>query len=223
MLSFVSHLDVIRLWQRALARAEIRVEMSQGFSPRPKLGFGPPLAVGHSSQAEYFDIDVNEAISSQQLIDRLNQTLPEGIHIAHARRILPREPAVSAAIQTFVYQVTLPHRLLGPGVHEAAECAREKLTVFMDTDDVVIERSRKGRIQQIDLHKTITDIVVAQDDSAVSISMTIDLTQGAYPKPEEVLLKVFGIDPANVAQAKIRRMDATFQPATGRGRANRVL
>ena len=99
LLSFLSHLDIIRLWQRTFARAEISVEMTQGFSPRPKMAFGPPLSVGHTSEAEYIDVDVNEAISALHLTDRLNDTLPDGVHVVHARRAMPRESAISASIQ----------------------------------------------------------------------------------------------------------------------------
>ncbi len=223
MLSFLSHLDVIRLWQRALARAKINVEMTQGFSPRPKLGFGPPLSVGHSSRSEYLDADINEAISSQQLAERLNETLPDGIHVLHARRLRPGESSAAAAIQAFVYNVTVPHGLFGATVEASIATAQTRLDEFDRTETHMIERPRKGRIQHIDLRKTVSDIAISRDDPNLLISMTIDLTQGAYPKPEEVLTNIFKIDLKDIATVGIRRTDAKFRPTTGRGRPNRVL
>lgn len=223
LLSFLSHLHIIRLWQRAFARAEISVQMTQGYSPRPKLAFGPPLSVGHTSETEYLDVDIDEAISARQLIDRINDTLPEGIRVVHARRARPRESAISASIKAFIYTITVPGRLLGSTIDEAVLRAETRLAHFMDKDELVIERPRKGRIQHIDLRRTATNIVVVRDNSNVSISITIDLTHGASPKPEEVLLNVFGIDGTAAANVRIRRIDAVFRSAADTGRANKIL
>jgi len=55
---FISHLDVVRLFDRAARRAKISLVYSQGFHPRPKLSFGPPLSLGVGSIAEYLDLEV---------------------------------------------------------------------------------------------------------------------------------------------------------------------
>ena len=53
---YISHLDFMRLVQRALRRAEIPVAYSKGFNPHPRLSFASALAVGTTSDGEYLDI-----------------------------------------------------------------------------------------------------------------------------------------------------------------------
>ena len=53
---YISHLDIMRLWQRALNRAGIALAYSEGFHPHPKISLAVPLAVGVTSEAELMDI-----------------------------------------------------------------------------------------------------------------------------------------------------------------------
>jgi len=209
LLSYLSHLDMIRLWQRAFARANVRLEMSQGHSPRPKLGFGPPLSVGHSSDVEYLDASVRDAAVTSRLAADLNEVLPADIRVVNVRRLLPREAAVSAGIETIVYRVKVATRLIGS---DEGKTPREMLDEFLARDDVVIERERKGRIQQIDLRRTVRDISVVSENGSTVITMAIDLTRGAYPKPEEVLRAVFRVVNTLVDDIEIRRIDVRFRP-----------
>jgi len=209
----LSHLDMIRLWQRAFARANVRIEMSQGYSPRPKLGFGPPLSVGHSSDVEYLDASVRDAAVTSRLAADLNEVLPADIRVVNVRRLLPREAAVSAGIETIVYRVKVATRLIGS---DEGKTAREMVDEFFARDEVVIERERKGRIQQIDLRKTVRDISVVSEHGSTVVTMAIDLTRGAYPKPEEVLRAVFRVVDRLVSDIEIRRVDVQFRPGKSR-------
>ena len=53
---FTSHLDVMRAFQRGLRRAGLPVCFSTGFSPHPRMSFGPPLPLGLTGDGEYFDV-----------------------------------------------------------------------------------------------------------------------------------------------------------------------
>ena len=57
-LKFISHLDIVRLWERALRRARVQLAYSEGFSPHPKISVAAPLSVGTTSDAELMDIQV---------------------------------------------------------------------------------------------------------------------------------------------------------------------
>ena len=58
-IKFIGHLDVMRYFQKAIRRAKIDIAYSAGFSPHPILSFASPLSVGHTSQGEYFDMELN--------------------------------------------------------------------------------------------------------------------------------------------------------------------
>jgi len=57
-LKFISHLELIRVIERALRRGNIPLKFSEGFNPHPKISFAAPLSVGVSSQGEYMTVEV---------------------------------------------------------------------------------------------------------------------------------------------------------------------
>src|SRR3990172_8027378 len=77
-LRWLSHLELNRLWQRALSRAQVPIKYSEGFSPHPKISFGPALPVGVAGENEYLDLVLLEQIDPADLIERVNALLPEG-------------------------------------------------------------------------------------------------------------------------------------------------
>ena len=56
---YISHLDLIRLFDRIFRRSGIHIAYTNGYNKRPKMSFGPPLSLGHTSDSEYMDIEVN--------------------------------------------------------------------------------------------------------------------------------------------------------------------
>jgi len=66
---------------RALAISELPVVYTQGFNPHPKLSFGPPLPVGATGEAEFFDLEFTRALAMEEIEARLGAGLPEGLGI----------------------------------------------------------------------------------------------------------------------------------------------
>ncbi|MBM3252924.1 MAG: DUF2344 domain-containing protein [Candidatus Omnitrophica bacterium] len=78
---FISHLDLLRLFQRALRRTAIALKFSGGFSPHPLIYFERALKLGVESEGEFVSIVVSEDIPLDEFKKRLNAELPEGIKI----------------------------------------------------------------------------------------------------------------------------------------------
>lgn len=76
---FISHLDLIRVIERAIRRADLPVVYSQGFNPRMKIRYGPALKVGQSSQNEALELTLERRISPEEIKNRLNSVLPAGV------------------------------------------------------------------------------------------------------------------------------------------------
>ncbi len=83
---FTSHLDVLRAFQRGFRRAGLPVCFSTGFSPHPRMSFGPPLPLGLMGEGEYFDVLLSRQPGPSWL-DRLNACLPEGLRALEARLV----------------------------------------------------------------------------------------------------------------------------------------
>ena len=79
---WISHLDLMRLFQRAFKRADLPLTHTQGFNPRPTVSIALPLSVGVESRCELLDFDLDgENIPCEEIRDRLNQTLVAGIRV----------------------------------------------------------------------------------------------------------------------------------------------
>ncbi len=76
---FLSHLDMVRVMERAMRRAKIGVKYSEGFHPIPKITFSPPVPLGAVSYGELMEADIN--CSGAEFLERMNRVLPEGCRI----------------------------------------------------------------------------------------------------------------------------------------------
>ncbi len=76
---FLSHLDLMRTFQRAFLRADIRLKHSEGFNPHPVMSFALPLSVGTESVCELLDFQLEGDIEPHDMTERLNRAMPEGI------------------------------------------------------------------------------------------------------------------------------------------------
>ena len=84
---FVSHLDLMRLFQRALRRADLPVTITQGFSPRLKISINRALKLGVESLDESLTVHMSTRVEPALFTELLNKNLPDGVKIAGAQEI----------------------------------------------------------------------------------------------------------------------------------------
>ena len=82
---YISHLDLMRLFMRALRRADLPIKITEGFSPHPKFSIKRALKLGLESDKEEATVVLKEQISPEDFKDKLQRQLPEGIYIREAR------------------------------------------------------------------------------------------------------------------------------------------
>lgn len=80
-MKFISHLDLMRLFMRALRRAGIPVKMSEGFNPHPKISIHRALKLGIESDNEMISIVLSEPVEGRDFLIRINPQLPAGITV----------------------------------------------------------------------------------------------------------------------------------------------
>lgn len=79
---YISHLDLMRLFQRAFKRAGLPLTHTHGFNPRPSVSIALPLSLGVESHCELLDFDLEgEAVSSAEIQKRLNSALVPGVRV----------------------------------------------------------------------------------------------------------------------------------------------
>ena len=129
-LKYISHLDLLRVWERLLRRAALPVSYSQGFNPHPKITIAMPLPVGCTGEREVLDVVMDQALPAQHIVDVMQPVCPTGLGIVAVREVPLPEPALPGRIRRATYRVTLSG-IESDGVAErAAElCAREEILV----------------------------------------------------------------------------------------------
>ena len=81
LMRYISHLDLMRLFTRAMRRAELPLKMSEGFSPHPKLSLKRALKLGLESEYEEASIVLKFPVEPGDFKNRLQKQLPEGIQV----------------------------------------------------------------------------------------------------------------------------------------------
>ena len=84
-MKYISHLDLMRLFMRAMRRADLPLKLTEGFSPHPKLSIKRALKLGLESENEEASILLKYPITPVEFINKLSPQLPEGINLKDAQ------------------------------------------------------------------------------------------------------------------------------------------
>lgn len=102
---YLSHLELITLFHRAIRRAEFPIDYSKGFHPSPKISFGPPLGVGISGLSEYFDMEIFPPFNLVLNRRKLNSVLPEGVSVKEISGIPWKTESLNSFIKRYEYEI----------------------------------------------------------------------------------------------------------------------
>ena len=105
---FISHLDLSRLFKRAIRKAQIRIGFSNGFNPHELVNIVQPLSLGYEGISEYFEIDTICKYDSEELIEALNTSMPEGIRFYACKEIPAVSSNMSGRCEYALYETVLP-------------------------------------------------------------------------------------------------------------------
>ncbi|NVO00005.1 MAG: TIGR03960 family B12-binding radical SAM protein [Geobacteraceae bacterium] len=192
---FLSHLELLTLFIRAVKRADIPVKYSQGFHPHPKFSFATALSVGVESSAEYLDIEVAPDFTADSLKKALNGSLPEGISVLEAWKIDPKSPTLSMIMDTVRYRVTVPENA---GIIDLAAGAAR----FMELDSYPFFRVKKNGEQHYDLRHELHDLTVDSN------SLTMEIGRG---KPLEFVSAITGTSIKDLEDCRIEKLEVIFK------------
>ena len=84
---YLTHLDVMRMWERVLKRADLPLAYSEGFTPRPRIALAAPLAVGMTSECDLLEIITVQRLPVPSLSQRLPPQLPAGFRLLDVREV----------------------------------------------------------------------------------------------------------------------------------------
>ena len=205
---YISHLDLMRTFQRAFLRAGIEITHTEGFNPHAFVSIPLPLSVGFSSQCEVLEFELRGGAELSQVPGRMNAVLPEGIMVQKCY-----EAAKPVKALTYVnYIVTLEYENGAPFGAETAIrdlLSRESL--------VVIKKSKKAKSGQVevDLIPLIAKFTVEGRRDTIALDLIIR-AQNPGLNPELIVSAIREYcpeaSPDYVAFHRKDVLDAQFQP-----------
>ena len=140
----LSHLDLLRIWPRALRRAGLPVAYSQGYHPHPRLSFTPALPMGMPSLGEQVEIMLRSDLPPAEVMEQLDEVMPEGIRLLEGSA--DESPRMSLRLRSLRMLV----RFTGGEGDLATRCA--ELTA---RESIEVERERKRRLRRIEMRPTL--------------------------------------------------------------------
>lgn len=151
MARYISHLDLLRLMQRVLRRAEVPLSYTQGFHPHPKMAFASALGVGIESRSEYMDLALERDVDLRETADDINRVLPAHIRVLGIREIDPSVKGLMGMVTAASYLLTIPL-----GEEELSMRCRE----IMESDTCIRTIVKKGKEQEVDIRAGLHRLTV---------------------------------------------------------------
>lgn len=165
--SYLSHLDINRCFQRAVARSRLPVWHTQGFNPHIYITFALPTPLGYKSNCETVDLRAAKELSFEEIGQRLNAALPPDFNIYKVA--LPVHGTEAIAKANYLVLVSSPaETAAGLQTRFEAFLAQEKLPV--------LKKSKKG-MKEIDL-KPMLELLAAEEGGQGELALTLRLAAG---------------------------------------------
>ena len=161
---YISHLDLLRTFQRVFLRQGLVLRHSQGFHPHPILSFALPLSVGQASDCEILDFEVNGDMDGSGLADALNRFLPEGVRALEC--YVPTRPVRElAALRCRVDMI------YDSGVPEGAA---ERIRGLFTGESVVIQkRTKRKAMADIDIRPMLYELSISEEPNLLRLEAVV--------------------------------------------------
>ena len=145
-IKFISHHDLMRLFERAVRRAHLPIRMSEGFNPRPRISFPLALAVGVEGREEIAELELAEWTRPDEVRRRLQRQFPIGLEVKDIKSVGPSE---RAQVSEITYELRCPDKDLPP-----EECIRDVLR----REDIIVQRRQKKNTKSVNIRPYIRRI-----------------------------------------------------------------
>lgn len=200
---FISHLDIVRFWERAFRRAGIPLAYSQGFTPHPRISVAAPLAVGVTSEAELTDIWLNRWIPPQSVMIVVKNQLPGGLGIFDVWGVGLDIPSLQSCLAFAEYRSEVRSEKDGRWV-------KDSIYSLLQAKELPWYHYRGTKIHYYDLRALIDDLWVIDccsergEGSLCVLGMRLRCDANSSGRPEQVVAALgFSRYPESIHRTKL--------------------
>jgi radical SAM-linked protein len=183
-LKYTSNLDIAKVWERVLRRADLPIQYTQGFNARPRIQIAIALPLGITSECELLDVALRERIDFDDLPERIMAVSPAGLYVYDIQEVALYENALETEIESAEYRITFVDPI-------DTETLRERVENIMSQERIMkVERNRRGKKSAYDLRPLIHDLRV--DEAGILWAHVATGTRGNVRT--DLLLSELGMD-----------------------------
>lgn len=175
---FLSHHDLLRLFERALRRTGLPLRMTEGYNPHPILSFPTALGLGIESLDEVMEFELSSWVAPRAIQAQLAAQLPEGMGVTSVETF-------SRQARSFVDFVE--YEASAPGQGRGLE---GRIRDFLARREVRVERKSDKSSKEVEIRQ----YVLALEHEGETLFLRIRITDAGTARPEEVL-RALGLEP----------------------------
>ena len=194
-LRWISHRDLVRVFERIFRRAGLKLSMSEGFHPKARMSFPSALALGIAGQDEVMDVELAENEATEVIAQKLDALTPPGLIIDEVRKVDVSEG--KARVERVVYQFPVPE--------SRRDEVADRIDQFLSRLPYSIKR--EGRKEPIDVGDSLEQLLL--EDGFVRV--VLRTTPTAAVRPREILM-LLGLDDLEAAGHWISRTAVELAP-----------
>lgn len=177
---FLSHHDLMRLFERALRRSGLPLRMTEGYNPHPIISFPTALGLGIESDDEIMEFELQSWVAPKQVEKAVGQQLPDGVSVLSAEAFDRKRRSYVDFVE---YEARVPGQEEGLG---------EKIRAFLAKKECPVERVSDKGSKTVEIRQ----YVLAADHEGDRVFLRVRVTDQGTARPEEVLRAVgLSVDP----------------------------
>ena len=174
-MKYISHLDFVRLFHRAVRRTNLQFMFSQGFNPHPVMTVALPLSVGVTADGEYMKVGFDGDYGEDEVKNTINAALPAGYKIIAVKKVEGKEIDLTK-LDRAVYTV------------EAETDGDFDALKFLENEELIVPKKTKSGIKDSDIRPYIYDLKVENSENGVTVfKMTVAAGSAYNLKPDTVI------------------------------------
>jgi len=197
---YISHLDLMRLFQRGFKRAGLPLTHTKGFNPRPSVSIALPLSLGVESRCELLDFELEgECLSCEEIKERLNGSLTEGIRVLEVYEggAKLKELAYLSCCIAMEYDAGIP------------ENAKQQISELFKNTEIFVEKKGKNGIAEQNIVPMIRNLLVEEKNEKELLLHALVCCQNPSLNPAQLVsaitkyLPKFAPDFARISRREI--------------------
>lgn len=158
-LKYISHLDIVRCFERAIKRSKIKVWFTKGFNPHPYLTFAIPTSLGFRSNYEILDLKIEGKVNFKKIRGKLKKSLPSGLEIIKVD--YPKDAIKNIGYAEYIIKLKCKNSL------------KEIFNKYVSKDKIIVSKKTKSGIKDINIKEYIKEIDYSEIKNGIEIRIVL--------------------------------------------------